>query len=380
MTRTAFIAIYCYHKSFYLAMMQILWVPRCAMCARRAAWLTGGRGSGSPGRFNVFAGFGGISLFNSLGLVIYNILSTGLPIVFYALDKDVPEQGIVSYPELYYVSQHSGHFSAARCAYWLLRGLFQALVTLAFALRTVGDAQYATAGGGRVLDMESVGIVVYVLAIFVQTANIALETHTFTWLNHLMIWMQPALLFGIFFVASAVPLLAMYEKMVWIGSQPMFWLLIPLTVVTAVGPFVLVTLASDLVRADPERVIRTACVRAQQRPAARQLRRYHRASPPAGAGVDPADASVDAARARRYGRAAAASTLSALSCGGCGDGRDDYGHRDGARDRSRRSGCAGHGRTADRAARGAVDRSDDIDDYDNDMFEEEHDAAATLLM
>eukprot|EP01133_Synstelium_polycarpum_P007005 gene7005-8136_t len=63
--RTAFVANYCFHKSLFICFIQIL--------------------------FQTVSGFAGSTFFNSFSLTSYNIMFTGLPIIGYILDKDLPE-------------------------------------------------------------------------------------------------------------------------------------------------------------------------------------------------------------------------------------------------------------------------------------------------
>lgn len=56
-------------------------------------------------RYSFFNGFSGTTFFNTFCLTTYNILFTSLPVIFYVLDKDLPEYIILLNPNLYQETQ-----------------------------------------------------------------------------------------------------------------------------------------------------------------------------------------------------------------------------------------------------------------------------------
>ncbi|KJE94424.1 P-type ATPase [Capsaspora owczarzaki ATCC 30864] len=209
--RTSFVALYSFHKSIYIALIQLM--------------------------FAFLSGFSGASFFNSISLTFYNILFTGIPVIFYIFDRDVEEESVMTFPELYLWSQGGHAFHVRIFMRWMVRALYQAAVTLFFTLG-IYNAQFAL-HDGTLLDQETISLVAYTAAIFVQIGNVALETHTFTWLNHLAIWGQLAAVFVLFALASLVPTLSMYSLMFKLFSDPVYWLTVLLITVACLFPLVI---------------------------------------------------------------------------------------------------------------------------------------------
>lgn len=87
--RTSVIAQYSFYKSAFICLMQLAYV------------LFDFQGPSRRRRFAFVSNFSGTSLFPGIALMLYNIVFTGLPVMFHVLDKDVTEDVISSYPELY---------------------------------------------------------------------------------------------------------------------------------------------------------------------------------------------------------------------------------------------------------------------------------------
>lgn len=68
------------------------------------------------GSYALMSGFSGTSLFNSIALMLYNIVFTGFPVAFYALDKDVPDEMVMRFPQLYHDPQQSQYVCSHRVA------------------------------------------------------------------------------------------------------------------------------------------------------------------------------------------------------------------------------------------------------------------------
>eukprot|EP01137_Pigoraptor_chileana_P025686 Opistho-2@95508 len=208
--RTSFIALYSFQKSLYICFIQIF--------------------------FAFMSGFSGASFFNSTSLTTYNILFTGLPIVLYCLDKDVDESTMIANPDLLRETQTSSTFSVRLFFLWLVRALYQSLVTLFFFVAFY-DPRGMARKDGTTFDQECVSVGAFAAAVCVQTLNLALETNSFTWINHLLIWIQAPLFFLVFLAASVFPRLQMYGVMQQLLGDASFWLLLLLTVTACMFPF-----------------------------------------------------------------------------------------------------------------------------------------------
>lgn len=56
-------------------------------------------------------------------------LTLGLPILFYVLDKDVPDSTVFRFPRLYLFSQHGSGFNKKTMLYWMVRAFVQAAIS-----------------------------------------------------------------------------------------------------------------------------------------------------------------------------------------------------------------------------------------------------------
>lgn len=101
--RSAFVAQYCFYKSLFICFIQILYC--------------------------FYSGYAGTSFFNTFCLTFYNIVFTGLPILFYVLDKDIDEEHLLKWPQLYFDSQSGKSLSAKTMVVWILKAFFQAAVS-----------------------------------------------------------------------------------------------------------------------------------------------------------------------------------------------------------------------------------------------------------
>jgi len=203
--RTAFVANYSFFKSLFICFMQISY------------------------QFSTV--FSGTSLMNSLCLMAYNVVFTGLPIMGYVLDKDLPEHTISSYPFLYKDSQCGRSFNLPVFALWFVRAIFQALVVY---LLSLGVFYYSPVGS----NYASLSLTPFTVAIIVQTFTIAIESHSITIINHLLIWGTLASYFLVISIANLIPELDMYYSMNSLYSIPIFWLCIALVSVAAILPIV----------------------------------------------------------------------------------------------------------------------------------------------
>ncbi|RXH68731.1 hypothetical protein DVH24_031064 [Malus domestica] len=144
----------------------------------------------------------GTSLFNSVSLMAYNVFYTSIPVLVSVLDKDLSEDTVMQHPQiLFYCQAGSIH------AYAYERS-----------------------------EMEEISMVALSGCIWLQAFVMALETNSFTLLQHLAIWGNLAAFYIINWIFSAIPTSGMYTIMFRLCRQPSYWMTILLIVAAGMGP------------------------------------------------------------------------------------------------------------------------------------------------
>ncbi|KYQ90011.1 P-type ATPase [Tieghemostelium lacteum] len=205
--RSSFVANYSFYKSLFVCFIQIL--------------------------YQLFSGFAGTSFFNSFSLTTYNIVFTGLPVVGFILDKDLPESVIRRNPVLYRYCQEGRAFNVKVFVQWCIRALTQAL--LVFSITT---GAYAFSDSGAIIDYDSFSMISFTAIIFIQSLTLYFESHTITWINHILIWGTIPIYFVCVLVLNAMPNLDMYSIMSHLFDQISFWASIVLIIITCIVPFI----------------------------------------------------------------------------------------------------------------------------------------------
>eukprot|EP00698_Gefionella_okellyi_P017027 TRINITY_DN4930_c0_g2_i1.p1 TRINITY_DN4930_c0_g2~~TRINITY_DN4930_c0_g2_i1.p1 ORF type:complete len:1133 (+),score=217.67 TRINITY_DN4930_c0_g2_i1:38-3436(+) len=210
-TRTALIAQYSFYKSLFICLMQLA--------------------------FAFVSDFSGTSLFTSFALGLYNVVFTGLPIMLHVLDKDLSEEHVYNNPALYQDSQKGVSLNRWTTATWFARAVFQAAIVIACTL-CIYDYRYINPVELGDADLVMVGMVAYTSGMFVQTFTVALETHTWTWLNHLVIWGTLIAYFVVMTVGTLIVPFGFYYVMLHLYVDPNFWFAVGLTTVATMFPIV----------------------------------------------------------------------------------------------------------------------------------------------
>ena len=207
--RTAFISLYCFYKSIYLAMVQAA--------------------------YEYYCGFSGTSLLNTFSLSTYNILFTGLPILFYALDKDIGEDMISRFPLAYQETVSGKSFSRMRFLSWCVRSIFQAGITLRFGMAIFPDDWEG--GSGLPMGETNQALLIFSSAILIQTGTVFLQSNSLTWINQWFIFGTAAFYFFFMYLVSLSPAFGMFGSASEFFRQPGYWFGMILITVTAMLPF-----------------------------------------------------------------------------------------------------------------------------------------------
>ncbi|KNC48500.1 aminophospholipid ATPase [Thecamonas trahens ATCC 50062] len=183
-TRTAYVAQYCFYKSIYLCSVQVF--------------------------YNGLAGYSGISYFNTFALTLYNVAITGLPILSYALDRDVPIALAMANPGLY---QHRLPCSVASLTRWMGLGVAQGGVALGVALLGAGHVGF-----------DAVSMVTYSILVLVTLAMLSIGLRAPNAIHASVLGATLLTYFVLVSIYSSIPRLAFFGTMGRLATEPTVWL------------------------------------------------------------------------------------------------------------------------------------------------------------
>ncbi|KAI9086650.1 hypothetical protein K1719_031244 [Acacia pycnantha] len=199
--RTAFLSQYSFYKSLLICFIQIF--------------------------FSFISGVSGTSLFNSVSLMAYNVFYTSVPVLVSVLDKDLSEETVMQHPQILFYCQAGRLLNPSTFAGWFGRSLFHAIVVFLITIHAYASEKSET---------EEVSMVALSGCIWLQAFVVAMETNSFTILQHLAIWGNLAAFYVINFIFSAIPSSGMYTIMFRLCQQPSYWITIFLTAAAGMGP------------------------------------------------------------------------------------------------------------------------------------------------
>uniref|UniRef100_A0A803MME5 P-type ATPase C-terminal domain-containing protein n=1 Tax=Chenopodium quinoa TaxID=63459 RepID=A0A803MME5_CHEQI len=169
----------------------------------------------------------GTSLFNSVSLMAYNVFYTSVPVLVSVLDKDLNERTVMQHPQILFYCQAGRVLNPSTFAGWFGRSLFHAIVVFIISLNA-----YA----GEKSETEQVAMVALSGCIWLQAFVVALETNSFTILQHLAIWGNLVAFYIINLIVSTIPSSGMHTIMFRLCKQPSYWITMFLIVVAGMGP------------------------------------------------------------------------------------------------------------------------------------------------
>ncbi|CAN1230877.1 Phospholipid-transporting ATPase 2 [Linum perenne] len=199
--RTAFLSQYSFYKSLLICFIQIF--------------------------FSFISGVSGTSLFNSVSLMAYNVFYTSIPVLVSVLDKDLNEKTVMQHPQILFYCQAGRLLNPSTFAGWFGRSLFHAIVVFVISINAFAYEKS---------EMEEVAMVALSGCIWLQAFVVAIETNSFTVLQHLAIWGNLIAFYIINWIVSTIPSSGMYTIMFRLCSQPSYWITIFLIVGAGMGP------------------------------------------------------------------------------------------------------------------------------------------------
>ncbi|TQD89006.1 hypothetical protein C1H46_025397 [Malus baccata] len=159
----------------------------------------------------------GTSLFNSVSLMAYNVFYTSIPVLVSVLDKDLSEDTVMQHPQILFYCQAGRLLNPSTFAGWFGRSLFHAIIVFVISMHAYAYEKS---------EMEEISMVALSGCIWLQAFVMALETNSFTLLQHLAIWGNLAAFYIINWIFSAIPTSGMYTIMFRLCGQPSYWMTI----------------------------------------------------------------------------------------------------------------------------------------------------------
>ncbi|XP_032878178.1 probable phospholipid-transporting ATPase IH isoform X1 [Amblyraja radiata] len=137
--------------------------------------------------YQFFCGFSQQPLYDTAYLTLYNISFTSLPILLYSLmEQHVSVDALKRDPTLYRDIAKNSLLCWKLFLYWTFLGVFDAVVFF-FGAYLLFDHSAMTSNG-KVFGNWTFGTLVFTVLVFTVTLKLALDTHHWTWMNHLVIW------------------------------------------------------------------------------------------------------------------------------------------------------------------------------------------------
>jgi phospholipid-translocating ATPase len=153
--RTTFIAQYCFFKSMTYALSQ--------------------------GLYNIWCGYSGTPLFNSMTALGFNSFFTGLGVWFYCFDIDTPTKDYcLKHPQFYWAGQQYKKANFPVVGAFLGRGIYQAVVCclgMVFLLGTAADDK------GNPITRQTLGYAVFTSMLFGMTTQLAIHSNSIARIN-----------------------------------------------------------------------------------------------------------------------------------------------------------------------------------------------------
>uniref|UniRef100_A0A8C0JI47 Phospholipid-transporting ATPase n=1 Tax=Canis lupus dingo TaxID=286419 RepID=A0A8C0JI47_CANLU len=161
------------------------------------------------------------TLYDSVYLTLYNICFTSLPILIYSLlEQHIDPHVLQSKPTLYRDISKNRQLSIKTFLYWTILGFSHAFIFFFGSYFLIGK-DISLLGNGQMFGNWTFGTLVFTVMVITVTVKMALETHFWTWINHLVTW--GSIVF--YFIFSLF-----YGGILWpfLGSQNMYFVFIQL--------------------------------------------------------------------------------------------------------------------------------------------------------
>ncbi|XP_074154386.1 phospholipid-transporting ATPase IF isoform X4 [Sminthopsis crassicaudata] len=174
------------------------------------------------------------TLYDSVYLTLYNICFTSLPILIYSLlEQHVHPHVLQNKPTLYRDISKNSHLSIKKFLYWTVLGFSHAFIFF-FGCYFLIWKDVSLLGNGQMFGNWTFGTLVFTVMVITVTVKMALETHFWTWINHVVTWGSIVFYFAfsLFYGGIFWPFLDIYFVFIQLLSSGSAWFAIILIVVT----------------------------------------------------------------------------------------------------------------------------------------------------
>lgn len=117
-------------------------------------------------------------------------------------DRDLTAEKAEDYPQLYEQGHKNVFFNARVFIQWLLNGVFHSFVCFAIPMLALAYEVYPNTG--HHYDIYGNGVAVFSCVVIVVTIKCAIETSSFTILNHVILWGSVFSWFAFIFLYGSV--------------------------------------------------------------------------------------------------------------------------------------------------------------------------------
>lgn len=192
--------------------------------------------------FEARTSFTGQPAYNDWFITFYNIAFTSLPVMALGIfEKDVSSRHCLKYPLLHQDGVQNVFFSWPRILGWMLNGFCSSMIIFLFINNSITNRAFIQ--GGRVADLELLGVIMYTCVVWTVNCQMALFLSYFTWPQHVCIW-GSIFLWYIFVIAYGFfpPKISTSAFLVFLEAcltTPMYWLVTLFVVVAALLPYYL---------------------------------------------------------------------------------------------------------------------------------------------
>eukprot|EP00299_Pterocystis_sp_00344_P014136 c6991_g1_i2.p1 GENE.c6991_g1_i2~~c6991_g1_i2.p1 ORF type:complete len:244 (-),score=69.54 c6991_g1_i2:48-779(-) len=191
-----------------------------------------------PVRYATATSFSGASLFNSVSLMGFNVVYTGLLAFTFVLDRQVDPKALSQWSRWYRYIRENHILNSQTFISWGLRGMYQALFVCVIIFATFSN-RYLSNSGGRTFGNEELGLIVFTCLVWIQIITIlVLETKRLTVPTTVVVIGTLIVFYALNLALSLAPHLSMYGVMFRLADERGCWFAIILAVAVALIPVV----------------------------------------------------------------------------------------------------------------------------------------------
>lgn len=152
--------------------------------------------------YTYLSGASGSKMYWELGVQVYNVLFTGLPIIVVGvMDKDLPDHFGIDFPQLYRRGPDRAEFNYYTFFRWIGAALFESLVIFMSMAMGFNASEKSPGSESRV----EFGMIAFTLAVLIVNLKICLIASTWNWLLVVCWWFSVLSWFAFVSMGTEVP-------------------------------------------------------------------------------------------------------------------------------------------------------------------------------